>query len=227
MEAFLGTILPWPANFAPAGWAFCDGSLLQVQQYQALFSILSNKYGGDGINNFAVPDLRGRTVLGPNGPTPLTARPLAQKGGAETVTAVGTGTGTGAVTLTTANLPAHTHNATLSLSGLNATTDISVSTGTGGQLAATPGATLSSTAAGASGAAIYQVSSAAAVAPITLGGVKTTVDGTGAVTVASTGGGAPAALSVSVSVNTPVATMTPFLVLNYIICLNGIYPTRN
>ncbi|MEV4778333.1 phage tail protein [Burkholderia sp. LMU1-1-1.1] len=223
MDALLGTILPWPGTFAPAGWAFCDGRLLQVRQYQALFSILSTQYGGDGVNDFGVPDLRGRTVLGPNGQAPLTNRALAQKGGTETVAAVGTGTG--AVALTAANLPAHSHNATLSLSGLGATTEISVSTGTGGQLAATPGATLASTAAGASGAAIYQVSSAPAVAPVILGGVKTTVSGNGSVTVAPTGGGTPA--TVSVSVNTPVPTMPPFLVLNYIICLNGIYPTRN
>jgi microcystin-dependent protein len=111
------------------------------------------------------------------------------------------------------------------LSGLGATTDISVSTGTGGQLAATQGATLASTAAGASGAAIYQLSSVAPVAPVTLGGVKTTVTGNGSVTVDSTGDGAPA--TVNVSVNTQVPTMTPFLVLNYIICLNGYYPSRN
>lgn len=223
MEAFLGTILPWPGTYAPKDWAFCDGSLLQINTYQALYSIIGVQYGGDGRNTFALPDLRGRTVLGPNGQAPLSARPLAQKGGAETVTAAGTGAGT--VTLTAANLPAHTHTATLSLSGLGATTDISVSTGTGGQLAATQGATLASTAAGASGAAIYQLSSVAPVAPVTLGGVTTKVTGNGSVTVGSTGDGAPA--TVSVSVNTQVPTMTPFLVLNYIICLNGYYPSRN
>ena len=223
MEAFLGTILPWPGTYAPRDWAFCDGSLLQINTYQALYAVIGAQYGGDGRTTFALPDLRGRTVLGPNGPAPLTPRPVAQKGGAETVAAVGTGTG--AVTLTAANLPSHTHAATLSLSGLGATTDISVGTGTGGQLAATQGATLTSTAAGASGAAIYQLSSVAPVAPVTLGGVKTTVTGTGTVTVDPTGGGAPA--PVSVSVNTAVPTMTPFLVLNYIICLNGLYPSRN
>ena len=227
MEAFIGTILPWPGTFAPNGWAFCDGSLMQIRSNAALYSILGIQYGGDGQNTFALPDLRGRTVLGPNGQAPLTARPLAQKGGAETVAAAGTGNGTGVVTLTPANLPAHTHSATLSLSGLGATTDISVGTGTGGQLAATAGATLTSTSAGASGAAIYQASSVAPVSPVTLGGVKTTVSGTGSVTVDPAGGGAPAAVSVNVSVNTQVPTMTPFLVLNYIICLNGLYPSRN
>jgi len=220
MDAFLGTILPWPGTYAPRGWAFCDGSILQINSNQALYAIIGIQYGGNGTTTFALPDLRGRTVLGPNGQAPLSGRPLADKGGAESVAAVGTG----AVTLTPANLPAHTHTATLSLTGLDATTDISVGTGTtGGQLLATAGATLTSTAAGASGAAIYQPSTVTPVSPVSLGGVKTTVNGTGSVTVAPTGGGAPAAVSVS----TQVPTMTPFLVLNYIICLNGIYPSRN
>lgn len=223
MEAFLGTILPWPGNFAPNGWAFCDGRLMPIQAYTALYTVLGTQYGGDGQNNFALPDLRGRTVLGPNGQAPLTPHTPGQKGGAETVTAIGTGTG--AVTLTPANLPAHTHTATLSLSGLGATTDVSVGTGTGGQLLATAGATLTSTAAGAAGAAIYQASGTPAVNPVSLGGVTTTVTGTGSVTVDPTGGGAPAV--VSVNVNAQVPTMTPFLVLNYIICLNGLYPSRN
>lgn len=223
MEAFVGTILPWPANYAPAGWHFCDGSILQIMNYQALYAVIGAQYGGDGRTTFALPDLRGRTILGTNGQPPLTNRTPGQKGGFESVAA--TGSGSTSVTLTTANLPAHSHAATLSMSGLNATTNISVSTGTGGQLAATQGATLASTASGASGAAIYQPSNVAPVAPVTLGGVSTTVTGNGSVTVADTGGGA--AVPVNMTVTTPVATLPPFLALNYIICLNGLYPTRN
>jgi microcystin-dependent protein len=223
MEAFLGTILPWPGIYAPRDWAFCDGSILQTSMYQALFAVIGAQYGGNGSTTFALPDLRGRTILGSNGQAPLTTRHIAAQGGAESVTAVGTGTG--AVTLTTANLPAHSHVATLSLSGLGAKTEISVSTGNGGQLAATQGATLASTAAAASGAAIYQLSSVPQVTPVTLGGVTTTVTGNGTVTVNPTGDGTPA--TVNVAVNTPVATMPPFLTLNYIICLNGLYPVRD
>lgn len=223
MEAFLGTILPWPGTYAPANWAFCDGRLLQVNMYQALFAIIGTQYGGNGSSTFALPDLRGRTILGTNGQPPLSNRTPGQFGGTEAVTAVGTGAAS--VTLTVANLPAHNHNATLSLSGLGATTDISVSTGNGGQLAATQGATLASTAPGASGAAIYQLSTVPPVAPVTLGGVKTTVTGSGSVTVDNTGGGA--AVPVNMTVNTQVPTMPPFLALNYIICLNGLFPSRN
>jgi microcystin-dependent protein len=223
MEAFLGTVLPWPGTFAPQNWAFCDGRLLQINAYQALYAVIGTQYGGNGTTTFAVPDLRGRTILGSGGQAPLTNHTSGQFGGAETVTAAGSGAGS--LTLTQANLPAHTHNATLALNALNAVTEIRVSTGAGGQLAATEGATLSSTSPGAAGAAIYQLSSVAPVAPVTLGGVKTTVTGGGAVTVDNTGNGT--AVPVNVTVNTPVATMPPFLALNYIICLNGYFPTRN
>lgn len=222
MDAFMGTIMAWPIDFAPRGWALCDGTLMQINANSALFSLLGTRYGGDGQATFALPDLRGRTVLGVNGQAPLTNRALGAKDGAEKTTVAGNATG--ALTLTEANLPAHSHSATLSMSGLTAATEISVSTGNGGQLTATAGATLASTASGASGAAIYQPSTVPAVAPVTLGGVKTTVSGSGSVAIGSTGGGTP--VPVSVPINIPVSTLPPVLALNYIICVEGIYPSR-
>ncbi|PKM39734.1 MAG: phage tail protein [Firmicutes bacterium HGW-Firmicutes-8] len=59
MDPFIGLIKSFPYGFAPAGWAFCDGRLLQVTQYQALFALIGNKFGGDGRTTFALPDLRG------------------------------------------------------------------------------------------------------------------------------------------------------------------------
>jgi microcystin-dependent protein len=223
MEAFLGTILPWPGTYAPSNWAFCDGRIMQVNMYQALFAVIGNQYGGNGSSTFALPDLRGRTILGTNGQPPLTNRTPGQFGGAEAVAAVGTGAT--ALSLTVANLPAHNHSATLALTALDATTEINVSTGTGGQLAATPGATLASTTGGASGAAIYQLASVPPVAPVILGGVKTVVTGGGSVAIGNTGSGA--AVPVNMNVTTQVPTMPPFLALNYIICLNGLFPSRN
>jgi len=220
MDAFLGTILPWPGTYAPAGWAFCDGSPLQVSQYPALFAVISNQFGGDGRTTFKLPDLRGRTILGTNGQTPLTSRAIAATGGAEQASVVATGTAN--VALTTANLPAHAHPATLSMSGLTATTKISVSTGTNGQLNAVQDAVLSSTAGGSSGAAVYLAPPNAPAAPVTLGGVSTTVTGSGSVTVGNTGGGTPFPVTVNVPVAAP--TLPPFLVLNYIICLEGLFP---
>lgn len=60
MEPFLGQILLLPYNFAPEGWAFCEGQLLQIAQYTALFALIGTQYGGDGMSNFALPNLKGK-----------------------------------------------------------------------------------------------------------------------------------------------------------------------
>ncbi len=99
MEPFIGQIIMFGGNFAPRGWALCDGSLLQVSQNAALFSILGTTYGGDGRTTFGLPDLRGRVPMhAGNGPG-LSSRRLGEKGGTE------------AVTLATSQIPAHTHSA--------------------------------------------------------------------------------------------------------------------
>ena len=87
-------------NFAPRGWARCDGQLLAISQNTALFSILGTTYGGDGRTTFALPDLRGRVAMHPGTGPGLTPRRLGQSGGTETNT------------LNVTQLPSHTHNAT-------------------------------------------------------------------------------------------------------------------
>src|SRR5262245_28845383 len=64
MEGFIGEVRLFSGTFAPANWAFCDGRLLQIRDYSALFALLRTRYGGDGSQTFALPDLRGRTVIG-------------------------------------------------------------------------------------------------------------------------------------------------------------------
>ena len=86
MEPFIGEIRMFAGNFAPRGWAFCDGQLLAVEQNAALFSILGTTYGGDGRSTFALPDLRGRAPIHAGTGPGLTQRRLGEKGGAETVT---------------------------------------------------------------------------------------------------------------------------------------------
>jgi len=89
---FIGEIRMFGGNFAPAGWAFCDGSLLLISDNDALFQLIGTTYGGDGQSTFALPDLRSRV--------PIHVGPgftLGQVAGEETVT------------LTTAQIPAHTH----------------------------------------------------------------------------------------------------------------------
>jgi microcystin-dependent protein len=105
---FTGEIRLVAFNFAPQGWAKCEGQLLQVSQNGVLFSILGNQYGGDGENTFALPDLRGRAALAQGQGNGLTARSLAEKGGSEVVT------------LTKPQLPEHLH--TLSASTAPAST---------------------------------------------------------------------------------------------------------
>lgn len=100
MNPFLAQILLFGGNFAPRGWAFCDGQLLAISQFQALFSLLGTNYGGDGRTSFGLPDLRGRVPVhsgnGSAGPG-LSSYPLGNRGGIETNT------------LTTQNLPSHNH----------------------------------------------------------------------------------------------------------------------
>lgn len=103
-EQYLGEIKICSFNFAPRGWAFCEGQLLPINQNQALFSLLGTTFGGDGQKTFALPDLRGRMVIGKSN-----TYPLGQNGGEATHT------------LTTSEIPTHTH--IMSATTVQATTD--------------------------------------------------------------------------------------------------------
>ena len=84
-DPLIGEVKMFAGNFAPRGWAFCDGQLLAISQHSALFSLLGTTYGGDGRTTFALPDLRGRVpVHAGNGPG-LTPRRLGEKGGSERI----------------------------------------------------------------------------------------------------------------------------------------------
>ncbi len=86
MDPFIGEIMMFGGNFAPRGWALCDGQLLPISQNQALFSILGTTYGGDGRTTFGLPDLRGRVAVHAGSGPGLSSYRLGQKGGAETIT---------------------------------------------------------------------------------------------------------------------------------------------
>lgn len=99
MDFYIGTILPWAGAYAPAGWAFCEGQLLPIMQNQALYAVIGTQYGGNGSNNFALPDLRGRFPIG-----------AGQNPGTGAVWQPGTVVNsTMNITLTADNLPAHSH----------------------------------------------------------------------------------------------------------------------
>jgi microcystin-dependent protein len=96
-DPFLGQLVLVPYNFAPRGWAFCNGQLLAINQNQALFALIGPAFGGDGRTNFALPDLRGRVPLSSGQGPALENYTLGQTGGAEHVA------------LTAAQMPAHAH----------------------------------------------------------------------------------------------------------------------
>jgi microcystin-dependent protein len=96
-EPFLGQIMLVPYNFAPRGWAFCNGQILPIAQNTALFSLLGTTYGGNGQTTFALPDLRGRVPISSGQGPGLSDYDLGQVGGSETDT------------LTANQLPMHNH----------------------------------------------------------------------------------------------------------------------
>jgi microcystin-dependent protein len=97
-DPFVAEIRIFPFNFAPTGWAFCNGQILPISQNTALFSLLGTVYGGDGKSTFALPDLEGSAAMHPGQGQGLSLRDLGQIGGSETVT------------LLQSEIPFHTHN---------------------------------------------------------------------------------------------------------------------
>jgi microcystin-dependent protein len=96
-DPFVAEIRIFPFNFAPRGWAFCNGQLLPISQNTALFSLLGTTYGGDGKSNFALPDLQGNAPMHPGQGPGLSLHDLGETGGSETVT------------LLESEIPAHAH----------------------------------------------------------------------------------------------------------------------
>ncbi|MBK8556064.1 MAG: phage tail protein [Lewinellaceae bacterium] len=150
MDTFIGNIMIFGFNFAPQGWAQCNGQLLAISQYTALFSLLGTTYGGDGRTTFALPDLRGRTPIGYGQGPGLSNIQLGQVGGIEQVT------------LITNNLPAHSHVATTNVAVTSANAS---SEEPAGNIIATQGNNFFAAPAAGNG---------------NMGGVSTTVQNTGA-----------------------------------------------
>ena len=173
----MATIMLFAADFAPKNWAYCNGQIMAINTNTALFSLLGTTYGGNGVQNFALPDFQGRTAIGSTqqGSTPgRSTYVLGQKAGSPTVT------------LTVSNLAIHNHPTTATLAATSAAPN--TDEGPNNILAGT-----NIYAAGANG---------------TLGGVSEQPSGI-------TGSSAP------------VNIQQPYLGLNYVICLYGIYPSRN
>lgn len=102
MEPYIGEIRIFAGTFAPVGWASCNGTLLPISEYETLFTLIGTTYGGDGVNTFAVPDLRGRSIISQGRSRAGTTYVLGQMGGAESVT------------LLIPNIPSHQHTFSVS-----------------------------------------------------------------------------------------------------------------
>ncbi len=201
-EPFIGTVMLWAPNFAPRGWAICAGQQMALNTNQALFSLIGTTYGGNGISSFGLPNLQGRVPIG--------AGQLA--GGSNY--AIGQTAGSETATLSIGNIPSHIHTAqftgTQNLSvnvTLNATTNAATKDApeAGLQLGdVTPGATK-----------IY--------APTAGGTDVALVGGTGTVT--GTIGGTVAVMPTGSSL--PFSIASPYQALNYVIALEGVFPSRN
>lgn len=169
-DPFIGEVRLFAGNFAPLGWAFCQGQLMAISQNDALFALIGTTYGGDGQTTFALPNLSGRVPLHQGQGAGLTSRTIGELGGAEIVT------------LLTSQIPQHTH-------AMNASSAAATGTSPSGALLATTSVASYDTAAGSTAMAASAVGNA--------GGSQ------------------------------PHQNMAPTLALNYIIALEGIFPSRN
>src|SRR4051794_13558745 len=123
-DPFVAEIRIFPFNFAPKGWAWCDGQLLPLSQNTALFSLLGTTYGGNGHSNFALPDLQGRAPMHPGQGPGLSLHFLGETGGSETVS------------LLESEIPAHTH--ALNAQGAPADTSLGTNDAIARVIGATP-----------------------------------------------------------------------------------------
>lgn len=174
-DQFLGEIRVVPFNFAPVGWALCNGQLLPISQYTALFSLLGTQFGGNGQSNFALPNLQGNGPMDQGSGAGLTPRVMGETNG-ET-----------AVTLLTTQMPSHAHTAQAGLASTSGAPGPTAAFGGGGrgkQPAYAPAS----------------AQNAALMSPQAVG---------------TSGGGLPH------------NNMPPYLTLNFIIAMQGIFPSRS
>ncbi len=181
MDEYLGIIKLFAGNFAPKGWMYCNGQILNINQNTALFSLLGTTYGGNGTTTFALPDLRGRAAIGQGQGGGLQNYNLGQTGGSESVT------------LLAQQMP--THNHILAASSADGNTNVPTNALLAKGTATTGGGD-------AADMNTY----------LTNGGATTTLANTSI----NAAGGSQAH-----------ENRSPYLALGYIICVNGLFPSRS
>jgi microcystin-dependent protein len=178
MEGTLAEIRMFAGNFAPRGWQFCNGQLLAIAQWTAVFALVGTTYGGNGQTTFGIPDFRGRVAVGTGNGAGLPSVQLGEMSGFNTTT------------LLSINLPAHNHL----VSG-----NISVQAVTDGALTSDPANRYLGP-----GEFYSNPGDFAPMAPINIS-LPTSIAGS----------------------SSPVSIMQPYLGMNYIFCVEGIFPSRN
>lgn len=178
MEGYLAEVRMFAGNFAPRGWFFCQGQLLSIAQWTAVFALVGTTYGGNGQTTFGVPDFRGRIAVGTGTGPGLPSVDLGEMAGTPTTTLIST------------NLPIHNHTLTGSITPQAATDGSLVTDPTGKYMG--PGA-------------FYSVAGDNVnMAPV------------------------PNNLAVGISGSSqPFNNLQPYMGMNYIMCVEGIFPSRN
>ena len=181
MEGVLAYVTLFAGNFAPKGWAFCQGQILSISQNTALFSLLGTIYGGNGQTTFALPDLRGRTVVGVGQGPGYSNYSQGQVGGGETTI------------LQVNQMAAHTH-----------TVNVNIAPACASSAGTTNNPNDAVYAPDAGGNQAYSSAQNGLMKPY------------------------PAAITMGLQgSNVPFSNRNPYLALNYLICMQGIFPSRN
>lgn len=182
VEPYMANVTIFAGNFAPRSWAFCNGQLLSIDVYTALYALIGTTYGGDGVTTFALPDLRGRVAIHAGQGPGLSSYVIGQQAGTESIT------------FNTLQIPIHNHPF------------VSASGAPGGNSS-------NGTVADPTGAVPAQLAGSSLYSSATSGSIMG--DSSCITNTVITGG------------NQPISIMQPFLAMNYIICTEGIFPSRN
>lgn len=200
-DYYMGEITMFGFPWAPRGFALCNGTLLPISQYSALFALLGTNFGGNGVQNFQLPNLNGRAAIGQGQSPGMSLYQLGQSAGVENVV------------LTQPQMPSHTHLAT---TNVTATTTINAlgaptsrANGPGGNLLTV------SEVVGPPPAAVQAFAAPGAGNPVTMAPGMASTSASATTTNQIAGG------------NTPVSVLQPYLAINYVIVTMGVFPSRS
>lgn len=208
LESYIGEISVVTFDWAPRGWMKCDGTILRISEYTALFALIGNQYGGDGKLTFALPDLRGRFPIGSGNFTDT------DTGKTSTTTSyvLGNRGGSKEISLTTQHLPAHNH--ALTQQKVNASVTLNMKASVGNPDISNPAGAFLTVLRDEDGAPLNMF----------------TKNETQLVDMKSSNVSIEANLqngtTSTTGIGQSISVLNPYLVFNYIICVNGIFPDR-